>query len=208
MAIHNQFCHVKMNYITGKVVRKQVCHVIRCPHGMRCNNARNYITQKLFRNRFCNENILHIQGNAFETIKLCNVNIWAQVVCYLSLTLDGEGMSAATFNFQSPAVHWMAPTPSLNWFSCNKIPYQSLHSLNALPSFSEKALLFTDFCFVASPSPNSVPRLSGMFRRSASLAIPHRKSFAAIPSVSLVLRGHTNRSVKLSHESQREIALV
>ena len=45
-----------------------------------------------------------------------------------------------------------------------------------------------------------------MFRRSASLAIPHRKSFAAIPSVSLLL-GHTNRNVKLSHESQREIAL-
>ena len=50
--------------------------------------------------------------------------------------------------------------------------------------------------------------LSGMFRRSASLAIPHRKSFAAIPSVSLVLLGHTNRTVSLSHESQREIALV
>ena len=47
-----------------------------------------------------------------------------------------------------------------------------------------------------------------MFRRSASLAIPHLKSFAAIPSVSLVQLGHTNRSVFLSHESQREIALV
>ena len=33
-----------------------------------------------------------------------------------------------------------------------------------------------------------------MFRRSASLAIPHRNSFAAIPSVSLVLLGHMNRS--------------
>ena len=30
------------------------------------------------------------------------------------------------------------------------------------------------------PSPS--PQLSGMFCRSASLAIPHRKSFAAIPS--------------------------
>ena len=47
-----------------------------------------------------------------------------------------------------------------------------------------------------------------MFRRSASLAIPHLKSFAAIPSVSLVLPEHTNRSVFLSHESQREIALA
>ena len=47
-----------------------------------------------------------------------------------------------------------------------------------------------------------------MFRRSASLAILHLKSFAAIPSVSLVRLGHTNRNVFLSHESQREIALV
>ena len=49
---------------------------------------------------------------------------------------------------------------------------------------------------------------SGMFRRNASLAIPHLKSFAAIPSMSLVQLGHTNRNVFLSHESQREIALV
>ena len=34
-----------------------------------------------------------------------------------------------------------------------------------------------------------------MFRRSASLASPHRKSFAAILSVSSVPLGHTNRSV-------------
>ena len=40
------------------------------------------------------------------------------------------------------------------------------------------------------------------------LAILHLKSFAAIPSVSLVQLGHTNRSVFLSQESQREIALV
>ena len=47
-----------------------------------------------------------------------------------------------------------------------------------------------------------------MFRRSASLAIPHRKSFAAIPSVALVLLGHTNRNISASNEWQREIALV
>ena len=44
-----------------------------------------------------------------------------------------------------------------------------------------------------------------MFRRSASLAIPHLKSFAAIPSVSLVQLEHTNRSVFLTHGAQREI---
>ena len=51
--------------------------------------------------------------------------------------------------------------------------------------------------------------LSGMFCRSASLAIPHLvKSIAAIPSVSAMLLGHTNRNVNLSHESQCEIAFV
>ena len=53
-----------------------------------------------------------------------------------------------------------------------------------------------------------VRNLSGMFRRSASLAIPHLKSFAEIPSLSLVQLGHTNRNIFLSHESQREIALI
>ena len=56
--------------------------------------------------------------------------------------------------------------------------------------------------------PRSLHHLRGIFRCSASLAIPHRKSFAAIACVSLVLLGRTNCSVSLSHESQREIALV
>ena len=42
----------------------------------------------------------------------------------------------------------MAETSSLNCLSC-RVPYQRLHSLNAWSPFSEKALLFTDFCFVA-----------------------------------------------------------
>ena len=46
----------------------------------------------------------------------------------------------------------MAETSSLNCLFC-RIPYQCLHSLNAWNPFSEKALLFTDFCFVASPFP-------------------------------------------------------
>ena len=50
--------------------------------------------------------------------------------------------------------------------------------------------------------------LSGQFRRNASLAIPHHTSFAATPSVSWVHLGHTNRNVSVSHESQREVALV
>ena len=64
--------------------------------------------------------------------------------------------------------------------------------------------------YAVNPTPRDTvcSDLSGMFRRSASLALPHLKSFAAIPSVSLVQLGQTNRSVFLSHESQREIALV
>ena len=50
--------------------------------------------------------------------------------------------------------------------------------------------------------------LVACFAAAFSLAIPHLKSFAAIPSVSLVQLGHTNRNVFLSHESQREIAVV
>ena len=46
--------------------------------------------------------------------------------------------------------------------------------------------------------------LSGMFRRSALLAIPHRKSFAATPSVSRAHLEHTNRNVSSSYESQRK----
>ena len=45
----------------------------------------------------------------------------------------------------------MAPTSSLSCLSCRD-PEQSLRSMNAMPSFSEKALLFTDFCFVGCPS--------------------------------------------------------
>ena len=50
--------------------------------------------------------------------------------------------------------------------------------------------------------------LSGQFRRNSSLAIPHHTSFAATPSVSWVHLGHTNHNVSVSHESQREVALV
>ena len=67
----------------------------------------------------------------------------------------GKGMSTEKFTFQSLAVHWMALTSSPTSLSC-RMPYKGNDSLNALPSFSEKALLFTDFCLVASPSSHSM----------------------------------------------------
>ena len=63
------------------------------------------------------------------------------------------------------------------------------------------------FPTLAKTPPSETPDLSGMFRRSG-LAIPYRKSLAAIPSVSLVLLGHTNCGMKLPHDSQSEIAPV
>ena len=70
----------------------------------------------------------------------------------------GRGWAQKILTFWSPAIHWIARTSSVNCLSC-RIPYQCLHSLNAWTPFSEKALFFTDFCFVSSPSPNSVPIL-------------------------------------------------
>ena len=62
------------------------------------------------------------------------------------------------FSFQSPAVHWMARTSSLNCLSCRN-PYQTPHSLNCLPPFHWKPLFFTEECFVASPSQESAPNV-------------------------------------------------
>ena len=36
-------------------------------------------------------------------------------------------MSAEQFNFQSPAVHWMSPTPSLNCLSCKLLTKVFIH---------------------------------------------------------------------------------
>ena len=45
----------------------------------------------------------------------------------------GRGWGQQLFSFQSPAVHWMAGTSSLNWLSCRN-PYQTPHSLHAPPT--------------------------------------------------------------------------
>ena len=55
-----------------------------------------------------------------------------------------KGISAEDFKSQSQAIHWMAEFLTkafIHW-----MPF---------PDSVKKALLFTDFCFVASPSPNS-----------------------------------------------------
>ena len=50
---------------------------------------------------------------------------------------SGRGWGQQLFSFQSPAVHWMARTSSLNWIAFPvKNPHQTPHSLNCLPPFS------------------------------------------------------------------------
>ena len=54
---------------------------------------------------------------------------------------SGRGWGQQLFTFQSPAVHWIARTSSLNCLSCRN-PYQTPHSLNCLPPFHWKPLFF------------------------------------------------------------------
>ena len=68
----------------------------------------------------------------------------------------GSGFGQQLFNFWSPAVHWMARTSSLNCLSCRN-PYQTPHSLNPSPLFTENPFFFIEKCFVTSPSQESAP---------------------------------------------------
>ena len=73
---------------------------------------------------------------------------------YLRSWFLGGGFGQQLFNFRSPAVHWMARTSSLNCLSCRN-PYQTPHSLNPFPLFTENPLFFTEKCFVGSPAQKS-----------------------------------------------------
>ena len=72
----------------------------------------------------------------------------------LGADFSGRGWGQQLFSFQSPAVHWMARTSSLNCLSCRN-PYRTPNALNCLPPFHWKAFFFTEKRFVASPSPKN-----------------------------------------------------
>ena len=69
----------------------------------------------------------------------------------------GSGFGQQLFNFWSLAVHWMARTSSLNCLSCRN-PYQTPHSLNPSPLFTENPSFFTEKCFVGSPAQKSAQK--------------------------------------------------
>ena len=76
----------------------------------------------------------------------------------------GRGRGEQLFNFQSPAVHWIARTSSLNCLSCRN-PYQTPHSLNRSPLFTEKPFFSLKSASSASPSQKSAPKGSCTARR-------------------------------------------
>ena len=74
--------------------------------------------------------------------------VWGNVKSWFS----GRGWGKELLNFQSLAVHWMAPTSSLNCLSCRNT-YQTPHSLNASPFSLENA-----FCSLKSASLHPLPQ--------------------------------------------------
>ena len=82
-------------------------------------------------------------------------SFWQSSDNFAKSWFSGRGWGPQLFSFQSPVVHWLVRTASLNClFSCRS-PYQTPHALNCLPPFHWKTLFFTGKCFVASPSPKS-----------------------------------------------------
>ena len=67
---------------------------------------------------------------------------------------SGRGWGQQLFTFQSPAVHWIARTSSLNCLSCRN-PCQTPDSLNCLPPFHWKPLLFS----LKSASSHRLPKI-------------------------------------------------
>ena len=66
-----------------------------------------------------------------------------RISVFVKSWFSGRGWGQQLFTFQSPAVHWIARTASLNCLSCRN-PYQTPHSLNCLPPFHWKALFFAE----------------------------------------------------------------
>ena len=94
-----------------------------------------------------------LSGDSRRALKWPINTYFGEVVCNRSW-FSGRGWGQQLFTFQSPAVHWIARTSSLNCLSCRS-PYQTPHSLHCLPPFQWKPPIFTEKCFVASPLPKS-----------------------------------------------------
>ena len=89
---------------------------------------------------------------------------------------SGRGWGQQLFTFQSPAVHWIARTSSLNCLSCRN-PYQTPHSLNCLPPFHWKSLFFTEKRFVASPPQKLALIKPQIFRENRAKILPGNWAF-------------------------------
>ena len=83
--------------------------------------------------------------------KECNTPPTSHSAFFQELSF-GKGMSAENFEFSESGGSLNGRNLFTELLFC-QVPYQSLHSLNALPWFSAKALLFTDFLLRRIPFP-------------------------------------------------------
>ena len=73
---------------------------------------------------------------------LLSFNVKSEKEAHCKSWFAGRGWGQQLFSLQSPAVHWIARTSSLNCLSCRN-PYQTPHSLNCLPPFHWKPLFLS-----------------------------------------------------------------
>ena len=100
------------------------------------------------------------------------INCSGSTILYLQLKMNSSqkkmsvchqfGYYGACNTFQDPLLFWCLQWQrelfkrSLSWGWCYLKATRRQLQLNALPSFNEKALVFTDFSFIAPPSPNRI----------------------------------------------------
>ena len=124
---------------------------------------------------------------------------------------SGRAWRQQLFNFQSPAVQWMAQTSSLNCLSCRD-PYQAPGSLNCLPPFHWKPL-FSLKSASSHPLPKNQLWLKGVYsfptlhakivRALETVVICYRRSFLTLCTVFLQ-RARFSRIVPSTELRDRE----
>ena len=131
-------------------IRVTISHCDSCAQGA-LKRETDEITAKLLRCGIIGEALL--RNMPLRRANRVLAIVLLAIVLYKSW-FSGRGWAQQLFTFQSPAVHWIARTSSLNRLSCRN-PYQTPHSLNCLPPFHWKPHFFTEKCLVASPSQKS-----------------------------------------------------
>ena len=112
----------------------------------------------------------------------------------------GKGMSTEKFNSQSPAIHRMAETSSLNCLAC-RVPYQCLRSLtNALPAeFLANAVIRLPI-----PSPHSVKRRFSSLLSASSHPLP-QTPFQTLAGIAFCACGKSWKNIPEASKLARKL---